>query len=86
MSCASARNCSAGGPYTDRSGHLQAFVVREVGGSWQKAEEVPGTGALNKGAHATIYSVSCASAGNCSAGGQYTDAPGHQQAFVLSEP
>jgi hypothetical protein len=31
-------------------------------------------------------SVSCASPGNCSAGGDYyTDAAGHQQAFVVSE-
>ena len=85
VSCAASGNCSAGGQYTDRSRHLQAFVVREVGGTWQKAEEVPGTSALNKGAHATIYSVSCASAGSCSAGGLYTSASGHEQAFVVSE-
>jgi hypothetical protein len=46
---------------------------------------VPGTPALNKGGTARIYSVSCGSAGNCSAGGWYTDGPGHVQAFVVSE-
>jgi len=30
VSCASAGNCSAGGSYTDSSGHQQAFVVRET--------------------------------------------------------
>lgn len=30
-------------------------------------------------------SVSCASAGNCSAGGHYTTAQGSQQAFVAAE-
>ena len=29
--------------------------------------------------------MSCASAGNCSAGGYYTDGAGHEQAFVVSE-
>ena len=73
MSCASAGNCSAGGYYTDSSGHQQAFVVSEVNGTWRNAMEVPGTAALNKGGDAQVTSVSCASAGNCSAGGCYVD-------------
>jgi hypothetical protein len=85
VSCASAGNCGAGGYYTDSAGHRQAFVVGEVSGDWQDAVEVPGTAALNQGGNAGIYSVSCASAGNCSAGGGYTDGSGHQQAFVVSE-
>ena len=85
VSCASPGNCSAAGPYTDRSGHLQTFVVSEVGGAWKTAEEVPGIAALNRGGHAGINSVSCASAGNCSAGGQYTGRSRHPQAFVVSE-
>ena len=43
MSCASAGNCSAGGYYIDGSGHQQAFVVSEANGTWQPADEVPGT-------------------------------------------
>jgi hypothetical protein len=85
VSCASAGNCSAGGYYTDRSGHKLAFVVGETGGTWQNASEVPGTAALNRGGNAEIYSVSCASAGNCSAGGYYTDRSRHEQVFVVSE-
>jgi hypothetical protein len=84
VSCASAGNCSAGGGYTDSSGRFLAFVVSRAGGTWGTAEEVPGTAALNTG-EAAIYSVSCASAGNCSAGGQYTDSSGHTQAFVVSQ-
>jgi hypothetical protein len=34
---------------------------------------------------AVLWSVSCASAGNCSAGGDYTDGAGRQQAFVVAE-
>jgi hypothetical protein len=84
VSCASAGNCSAGGYYEDAAFHSQAFVVTETGGTWGKAEQVPGT-ALNKAGTAEITSVSCAAAGNCSAGGDYTDSTGHQQAFVVQE-
>jgi len=85
VSCASAGNCSAGGNYVDSSGHSQAFVVSQVHGIWGKAKEVPGTAGLNQGGNASITAVSCASAGNCSAGGFYKDSSGHQQAFVVSQ-
>ncbi|HXY43325.1 MAG TPA: IPT/TIG domain-containing protein, partial [Acidimicrobiales bacterium] len=84
ISCSSADNCSAGGYYYDASRHDEAFLVNEASGHWGKAEEVPGTAALNAGGQATVDSVSCTSAGNCSAGGAYYDALGHQQALVVS--
>src|SRR5262245_41231873 len=85
VSCGSAGNCGAGGFYTDRSAHLQAFVVSEKRGSWRRAIEVPGLGILNAGGTASVASVSCASAGNCAAGGSYRDGCGDEQAFVVSE-
>jgi hypothetical protein len=85
VSCASAGNCSAGGFYVDNSGGFQVFVVSQVNGTWGTAKEVPGTAALNKGGNAAVTSVSCGSAGNCSAGGFYKDSSGHQQAFVVSQ-
>ncbi len=85
VSCGSAGNCSAGGFYTDRRNRRQAFVVREIGGHWLKAIEVPGTAALNAGGNARVTWVSCASARNCAAGGSYQDRSGHQQAFVVSQ-
>jgi hypothetical protein len=85
VSCASAGNCSAGGFYADSSNKEQAFVVSEVGGAWHKAIEVRGTAALNKGGQAHILSVSCTSAGHCSAGGTYADGSGVIQAFVVSQ-
>ena len=60
-------------------------MVSEVGGTWHKAIEVPGTGALNRGVRAQITSVSCGAAGNCSAGGYYLDGFGNFQAFVVSQ-
>ena len=75
VSCGAAGSCVVGGDYTDRRGIGQGFVAVERHGRWGKAIEVPGLGALNKGGDvangqsAEVWSVSCASAGNCAAGG-----------------
>ena len=82
VSCGSPGNCSAGGAYL-HSGGFQVYVVNQVNGTWHTAKEVPGTAALNQGGDALISSVSCASAGSCSAGRYYSDSSGHQQAFVV---
>jgi hypothetical protein len=81
VSCRAAGDCSAGGFYS--SNHEQAFVVDEVNGSWGTAETV--AAALNTGGQARIYSLSCGSPGDCTAGGYYTDGAGHVQAFVVGE-
>src|SRR6266851_4634916 len=84
VSCASAGNCAAGGFYRDRSRHSQAWVASQRNGRWGTAIEVPGTAALNAGG---VSSVSCASAGTCTAGGSYTDGSGlgNSQGFVASQ-
>jgi hypothetical protein len=84
VSCGAAGNCSAGGWYQSGDSPPQAFVVSQVNGTWGTAEEVPGIAALNTYGSET-FSVSCAAAGNCSAGGVYTDSSGHEQAFVVSK-
>jgi len=84
LSCASAGNCTVGAFYTDANGHYQAFADTETAGTWGTAQELPGVATLNKG-NAEMYTVSCGSAGNCSAGGYYTDANRHEQAFVARE-
>jgi len=89
VSCGAPGYCSAAGQYASKTvdgiATVQAFVANETGGTWGKAEEVPGTAVLNAGGYATVNSVSCASAGNCSAGGSYTTAAPVTQAFVVSE-
>ncbi len=85
LSCASAGNCSAGGYYTDQFFSGQAFVVAETGGTWGTAKQVPGTAALNSGNDAGLTAISCATAGNCGAGGYYTDSSGATQVFVANE-
>ena len=84
VSCASAGNCAAGGDYTDRQGLDQGFVAVERNGRWGTAIEVPGLGALSPGGSADVSEVSCASAGNCAAGGDYLDSDG-TQGFVAVE-
>jgi hypothetical protein len=84
VSCASAGNCATVGPYTDGSGRFQVFVVSQTNGTWAKAIRMPFSGILNWGGSAQVTSVSCATAGNCAAGGSYRDRSGHYQAFVVS--
>jgi hypothetical protein len=85
ISCVSPGNCSAGGEYQDITGRTQVFAVNEVNGTWHKAIAIPGIVGLNRGGFAVVASVSCASAGNCSAGGTYTDGSKHEQAFIVNE-
>ncbi len=46
---------------------------------------IPGLAALNKGGEVLPGRISCASAGNCTAGGFYGDSHRHVQGFVVSE-
>ena len=85
ISCTSAGNCAAVG-YILPPGQNQVFVISEKNGTWGKSEIVPGMSALPGGSvRALLRSVSCSSAGNCSAGGLYVDHSGNGQAFVVSE-
>ena len=69
------------------AGDASAVGAARSAGSWGRAIEVPGLGALNKGGGygAEANSVSCAPAGTCAAGGSYTDASGYSQGFVVSQ-
>ena len=84
MWCDSAGNCVAGGVYSDRQGPQQAFVANERNARWAAAVDVLRTSGLNA-PQAWVTSVSCASAGNCAAGGSYEDGHGHSLVFVASE-
>ncbi len=79
VSCGSVGNCAAGGIYYD-NGVRHAFLASEQNGVWGTAIDVPGTAGLSS----SVASVSCASPGNCSAGGSYAYKNGNN-AFVVSE-
>jgi hypothetical protein len=85
ISCPSSGNCAAIGEYRDGSGQVQAFIVSEVNGTWEQAAEFPESQFLNTGKLATAVSVSCASPGNCGAGGFYTDSSEREHPFVANE-
>ena len=84
MWCDSAGHCVAGGAYSDRQGRQQAFVANERNARWDAAADVLRTSGLNA-PQAWVTSVSCASAGNCAAGGSYADGHGHSLVFVAGE-
>ncbi len=85
VSCGSAGNCAAAGSYRDPHRHWQPFVASENNGGWSTAIPLPGLAALNKGGAAEVSEVSCPSAGNCAAGGDYADRSLHHQGFVIIE-
>jgi hypothetical protein len=85
LACASAGNCSADGFYGESASRREVFVVTESGGTWGKAQEIPGSAARNAGGAAEDYGISCPAAGDCMTGGYYTDAAHHGQAFVVSQ-
>jgi hypothetical protein len=87
LSCAGPGNCSAGGSYPGATSS-QGFVVNEVNGTWHNAMKVPGMSALNLSGNSNVTALSCASPGDCSAGGYYhTISFGLEagQVFVVNE-
>src|SRR5579871_462871 len=54
-------------------------------GHWGAAQPIPGLAALNAGGSARVEAMSCASPGNCAAGGSYQDATHHDQVFAAIE-
>lgn len=86
LSCPSAGNCSAVGPYTDRSGNRQLALLTESAGTW-----TPATRAVLPANAAAVQSIleidamSCPAPGNCSAVGTYTDSAGNWQGLLLNE-
>jgi hypothetical protein len=88
VSCASAGNCSAVGEYTDNSHGQQGLLLSETAGTWATGVEaaLPATAmATDPGPGVSLGSVSCASAGNCGAVGQYFDSSRDWRGVALTE-
>src|SRR6266851_2090754 len=81
LACMAAAGCAAPPAVTHTA------QARAGGAVWGRAIEVPGTAALNADGEAHVSSVSCGSAGTCTAGGSYTDGSGlgNSQGFVASQ-
>lgn len=84
VSCASAGNCSAVGSYLTKAGGLAGLLVSEAGGHWKPGVEttLPAAAATGNRQDVSLNSVSCSSAGNCSAVGSYTDSSGAEALLV----
>jgi PASTA domain len=90
VSCASPGNCSAVGTYRDSSGNPVGLLLSEKAGKWRAGVEAtpPAKAGATQGL-AWLTSVSCASAGNCTAVGYYSDiyagGGGDEQGLLLTE-
>jgi hypothetical protein len=83
VSCKAASNCTVTGQFSTSLRGTKAFAVSEVNGTWGNALEIPGIAALGGGTDAASASaVSCATAGNCAAGGVYDDSTPAEHVFV----
>lgn len=86
VSCVSSGDCAAVGVYTDSAGNGQGLLLSKSGGTWDTGGEVGlPAGASSSSQDADADSVSCSSAGNCSAVGTYFDDADQQQGFLATE-
>src|SRR5262249_44379109 len=86
VSCPSPGNCSAVGGYVDRLGNGEGLLLTETAGSWAAGVEAAlPADAATTGQRVSIDSVSCASAGSCSAVGTYYDSSGNIEGLLLTE-
>jgi hypothetical protein len=98
ISCASPGNCTAVGTYYDNADHQQGLLLTEKAGHWARGVEAPLPADATPEPDVHLDSVSCASAGNCSAVGEYmksndgpvglllTEIAGHWAPAVEGEP
>src|SRR5437667_125466 len=71
VSCASAGNCGAVGTYCDSSSHRLGLLLTETAGTWATGVEASPPANAGSNPFVSLNSVSCTSAGNCSAVGGY---------------
>jgi hypothetical protein len=83
LSCGAAGNCAVAGRIpADLSVPGQAFVDSRAAGDWSNAQEILGISNLPD---SSAFAASCPPSGSCLVGGHYTDAAGHQQAYISAE-
>ena len=77
VSCPSAGNCTAVGRYQNASADRLGLLLTEKLGKWTAAEATLPAGAASD-PNPILTPVSCASAGNCTTVGYYTDTSGNR--------
>ena len=85
VSCASAGNCTAVGQFKNVGGDYEAFTMTSTDGVWgQGTPAVFADGVQGEDPYANFNSVSCASAGHCTAVGQFTNVDSNYEAFTMT--
>lgn len=85
VSCSAPGNCTAVGNYVARGGHAQGLLLTQTDDRWtgSQARLPAGAWRISIGPGVTLKSVSCASAGNCTAVGSYFKGRGGRDAVSL---
>ena len=83
MSCTSPGNCTAVGFYVPSPGSSEPIVATEVSGAWAPVMPVGVPKGATPGGFDFLSSVSCPSAGNCTAVGKYVGSTNY--AIAISE-
>jgi len=86
ISCPSAGNCVAAGSFTNADGDYEAFTQTQTNGSWAIAVPVTfGANVQDTSEYGLLNSISCPSAGNCVAAGQFRTIAGNYVAFTQTQ-
>jgi hypothetical protein len=88
VTCVRTGACSAIGSYENTAGDGEGLVVSESAHVWKRATALVMPPGARANPHTFFYgfsAISCASATNCSVGGQYTDSSGQYQGFFVDE-
>jgi hypothetical protein len=85
ISCPAVGDCVAGGDYTDTAQNSDSLLVTETAGVWSAGSQVSLPTNAGQAQYSAVDSVSCASAGNCTAIGTYDDHYGGALAYTVKE-
>ena len=86
ISCSSAGNCVAAGSFRNLALGREAFTQTQTNGVWANAVPATfGVGLQHANRNDVFNSVSCASAGNCVAVGEFHNAAGGYEAFTQTQ-
>ena len=88
VTCVSTANCTALGTFTDAAGDIEGMTLTETHGVWARALTMAMPAGAAPNPHTFFYGyggLSCASTGNCSAGGQYLVGTSSYEGFFINE-
>jgi hypothetical protein len=85
VSCASAGNCTAVGNYVDSTRDSEQGLLLTETSTWAAGVEAVLPAGAGPSPELLLESVSCASAGNCTAAGYYGDDLGQSPGLLLTE-